>query len=216
MMRNHKLAIATVAALSSLAVAVPALALTVGSVARRHCRAVIVISHGHHVRACLLRGPRGFTGPRGPVGPPGPRGGRGLTGARGATGPRGLRGVRGATGERGPAGPTGPAGSAKAYAVVQPTSATAASLISSQTSNITGITEPVAGVYCLAPAAGINPAGETAVVSPEVSYSSGEAPGVVALDAQRKHCPASDFEVDTYAPGTSTLTTGYAFSILIA
>lgn len=207
MMRNHKLALATVVALGTLALAVPALALTVGSAARRHCRAVIVISHGHRVRACLLRGPRGFTGPRGPAGLPGPRGSRG---------PRGPIGPHGTTGERGPAGLAGPAGSAKAFAVVQPTSPTAASLISSQTANITGVTEPAAGVYCLAPAAGIGPSGDVAAVSPEVSYSSGEAPGVIALNAQRKHCPSSDFEVDTYTPGTTTLATGFAFSILIA
>lgn len=199
---------ATAALAATTVLAVPALALTAGKAAGvRHCKAVTVISHGRHVRDCLLRGPRGFTGPRGPAGP------RGLTGERGLTGPKGATGSRGATGLTGPAGP---AGTARAYAVVQPTSSTAVSLIAAQSSHITGVSEPAAGVYCLAPAAGINPAADTATVSPEISYSSGEAPGVIALNAQGKGCPTGDFEVQTYAPGTTTLTTGYAFTILIA
>jgi hypothetical protein len=99
---------------------------------------------------------------------------------------------------------------------VQPTSPSAANLIAAQSANITAVSEPSAGVYCLAPAAGINPASDTATVSPEVSYSSGEAPGVIALNAQRKSCPTSDFEVETFAPGSSSPATGYAFTILIA
>lgn len=207
-MPPRKLLVAIASTFGALAIAVPAIALTDGQAASvKHCRTVVVIRNGHRFRACLLRGPRGFTGARGLTGPIGPRGERGLTGPRGP---------RGATGQRGATGLTGPAGSAKAYAVVQPTSPTAASLIPGQTANVTAVSEPAPGVYCLAPAAGVNPASEAAVVSPETSYSTAEAPGVVALSAQRKHCPASDFEVDTYTPGTSTLATGYAFSILIA
>jgi hypothetical protein len=99
---------------------------------------------------------------------------------------------------------------------VQPTSPTAANLIASQTSNITGVTEVSEGIYCLAPAAGINPAADTAAVSPEVSYSSGKAPGAIALNAQRTDCPTADFEVETYAPGGATPAGGYAFTVLIA
>jgi hypothetical protein len=62
----------------------------------------------------------------------------------------------------------------------------------------------------------MSPANDTAVVSPEVSYSTSASPGVIALNAQHKQCPSSDFEVNTYTPGTTTLATGYAFSILIA
>jgi hypothetical protein len=53
------------------------------------------------------------------------------------------------------------------------------------------------------------------VVSPEVSYSSSEAPGVIAVNAKSAHCPAGQFEVDTYAPGATTPTSGYAFTIVI-
>jgi hypothetical protein len=48
-----------------------------------------------------------------------------------------------------------------------------------------------------------------------VSYSSGEAPGTIAVNARRTHCAPTDFEVDTYAPGTTTLTSGYAFTIVV-
>jgi hypothetical protein len=101
---------------------------------------------------------------------------------------------------------------------VQPTSPTSANLVTGQTSNFTGVSEVQSGVYCLAPAAGINPAADTATVSPEVSYSSGGVPGTIALNAKSSDCPASDFEVETYAPGstTPTLTSGYAFTILVA
>jgi hypothetical protein len=99
---------------------------------------------------------------------------------------------------------------------VQPTSPSAATLIAAQTSHITGVSEPKEGIYCLAPAAGINPATDTAAVSPEVSYSSGGKPGVIALNAQGNDCPAGNFEVETYIPGTEAkLASGYAFTIVI-
>jgi hypothetical protein len=201
--------LATPAVVGAMTVAVPALAGTsaqpTGHAANaRRCNAVTVLSHGRRVRACLLRGPRGFTG---------------ATGLRGAAGAKGKTGATGKTGAPGSPGVQGPAGTAKAYAVVQPTSETAANLIAGQTANFTGVNEVKPGTYCLVPAAtGINSATDTATVSPEVSYSSGGLPGIVALNAQRSDCPASDFEVQTYAPGSATpvLATGYAFSILVA
>jgi hypothetical protein len=206
--------LATPAALGAMTVAVPALAGTPSSTAHQartgtHC----VIAHigRKRVRECLLRGPRGATGP---AGPKGATGSKGVTGSRGRTGATGKTGAQGAPGAAGAAGGQGPAGTARAYAVVQPTSPTAANLIAAQTSNITGVSEVEAGVYCLAPAAGISPVSDTAAVSPEVSYSSGGVPGVIALDAQHPHCPTG-FEVDTFAPGTTTLTSGYAFTIIV-
>jgi hypothetical protein len=190
--------------------AVPALALTAGKAARvRHCKAVTVVSHGRYTRVCLVHGPRGLRGPRGPVGP------HGATGHYGATGAKGAQGVAGAKGNTGPAGPPG---TARAYAVIKPVSATEVNLVVSQSAHIMGVTEPKEGVYCIAPApaAGIEPAADTATVSPEISYSTPEAPGVIALNSQAKLCPG-DFEVETYAaPGDTTPTTGYAFTILIA
>jgi hypothetical protein len=196
--------IATSAVVGAMAIAVPALAASGSSPAAhtaraRHCSAVIVISHHHRVRACLIPGPRGFTGF------PGPKGGTGKTGATGKTG---STGKTGATGPQGPAGPTGTV----AYATVQPTSPTAASLIGA--SSILTVSEPSAGIYCITPAAGITSSG-IASVSPEVSYSAGGAPGVIAVNAQHTNCAATPYEVDTYTPGTTTLATGYAFTIAI-
>ncbi len=208
------LAVPTV--VGAMAIAVPALAGTnkgaplatpTARETSRSCHAVTVISHGRRVRACLLRGPRGYTGPTGLRGPTGPRGPKG-TGSKGTTGSPGAPGLT---------GQTGPAGTARGYAVVQPTSPTAANLISGQTSGITGVSEVKEGVYCIAPAAGgANPANDTAAVSPEVSYSSGGAPGTIALNAQHPDCPAGDFEVETYIPATTTLSSNYAFTIVIA
>jgi Collagen triple helix repeat (20 copies) len=196
--------IATSAVAGAMAVAVPALAAssaspTAHSARARHCSAVIVISHGRRVRACLIRGPRGFTGF------PGPKGATGKTGAKGSTGAKGPQGVQGIQGIQ------GPAGTARAYAVVTPS----ATVVPAQSSNITAVTSPKAGVYCITPAATINPSADTAAVSAEVSYSTPEAPGLVTLNALRKNCPTTTFEVDTYAPSTLTLAGVYAFTIVI-
>jgi Collagen triple helix repeat (20 copies) len=219
-MHHRTLALlATPAVVGAMTIAVPALAGTgtgaVGREAARSCRAVTVISHGRRVRACLLRGPRGFTGATGPRGLTGARGATGAKGGRGSTGSRGPTGPTGPTGLTGGPGPTGPAGTARAYAVVAPATPRV-TLIASQTSNITSVSEVSAGIYCLAPAAGINPAADTAAVSPEVSYSSGKGPGLIALNAQRTDCPAGDFEVETYPPtGGTQAASGYAFTIVV-
>jgi hypothetical protein len=98
---------------------------------------------------------------------------------------------------------------------VQPTGPSTAKLIAAQTSKITSVTEPKTGVYCLTPAAGINPATEPATVSLEISYSTSASPGVIALNAQGKECPGA-FEVETFTPGSTTPSGEYAFSILVA
>lgn len=110
----------------------------------------------------------------------------------------------------------------RAYAVVEPKSATEAALIAGQTSNVKSVEEHKPGVYCLTPATGINPAADTAVVSPEVSYDGAgvSGPGMVALNAKRANgCAEGTFEVDTYAPPSTasapTLASGYAFTVLI-
>jgi hypothetical protein len=187
-----------------MAVAVPALAASGSSspaahAAARHCHAVIVISHHRRVRACLIPGPRGY------------RGFNGATGRTGATGKTGAAGATGKTGATGTNGTNGTNGTTVAYATVQPTSPTAATLIGP--SNILTVSEPREGVYCITPAAGISSSG-TASVSPEVSYSAGGAAGVIAVNTQHTHC-STPYEVDTYTPGTTTLATGYAFTILV-
>ena len=218
--------IATPAVLGAMTIAVPALAgisIPIGHTATSHTHCFTAHVGKRNVRECLIPGPRGLKGPRGLRGLPGPAGPRGFTGPRGPRGYTGKTGKTGATGAPGtpgaPGAPgaTGAPGTARAFAVVEPTSATAATLIPGHTSNITGVTEPTPGVYCLVPATGIDPAADTAAVSPEVSYDVGEAgPGLIAVNAQRKGgCAAGDFEVDTYAPGGVTRATGYAFTIVV-
>lgn len=203
--------LATPAVIGAMTVAVPALAgvsvLPSAHTASTKCF-IARIAH-HRVRECLLRGPRGLPGP------PGPRG------STGKTGPAGKTGAPGAQGKQGAQGIQGSPGTARAYAVVQPKTPSEATLIGGQTSNITSVSEPVPGVFCLAPAAPINSAAEPVVASPEVSYSSGQLPGIVAVNAQRQHCTASDFEVETYSPAepptttVPTLSSNYAFTIVV-
>jgi hypothetical protein len=208
MRRSTLTSLATPAVLAAMTVTVPALAGISLDPAAHTATSKCFIAHiaKHRVRECLVRGPRGLRGLPGPAGPRGFRGATGKTGKTGATGKTGSQGVQ---------GPQGAPGTARAYAVVEPTSPAKPSLIAGQTANITSVSEPRPGVYCLSPAAGINAAAETAVASPEASYSSEGKVGVVAVNAQRPNC-ASGFEVDTYAGlGTATTASGYAFAIVV-
>ncbi len=201
--------LATPAVVAALAVAVPAFAgsshAPAAHAARLHCHAVIVVSHHHRLRACLIPGPRGVMGPAGPRGAAGPRG------------PRGLQGNKGTQGTPGAAGQPGAPGTAHAYALVQPKSATEATIVSGQAMNFTGVTEPKPGVYCLAPAAGVPTTAAAVTLTPETSYSSGGKPGLIALNAKAGDCPTGDFEVETYAPAepTGEPKDGYAFTLLV-
>jgi hypothetical protein len=205
--------LATPAVIGAMTVAVPALAgISLdpsAHTARTTC--FIVRIHKHRVRECLIPGPRGL---RGLPGPPGPRGFAGKQGKQGTPGKNGLQGIPGTPGT--PGAPGAP-GTARAYAVVNPTeveaSPSAKGLIAPQTHNILSVKRFEKGVYCLAPAAGIEPASDAVAVSPEVGYG-GEAPGVVAVNAKSAHCPGS-FEVDTYKPASSEREDGYAFTIIV-
>ncbi len=202
-MRHRTLMLlATPAVIGAMTVAVPALAGIGDSHAAHTSSTKCFVAHvaHHRVRECLLRGPRGVPGPAGP------RGFTGKTGKTGATGPAGKNGTNGTNGAN---------GTARAYAVVQPTSPTQANLIPGQTSNITSVSEPSPGVFCLAPAAPINAGAEAPVASPEVSYSSGKQPGLVAVNAQRDGgCPTTDLEVDTYTLA-GVASSNYAFTVVV-
>jgi hypothetical protein len=213
--------LATPAVVGAMTVAVPALAGTslLGAHEARSSSCVTVLSGRHHVRECLLRGPRGSRGPRGFTGVPGPRGATGKTGPTGKTGKTGAKGAtgtQGTQGAQGAQGSPGPSGTA-AYGLVAPTaSPTTADLIAAQSSGISSVSEPAAGVYCLTPAAPVNAAAVSVTVSPEISYTSaGGPPGTVAVNAQHGACGSGAFEVETFAPGTATPTSGYAFTIVI-
>jgi hypothetical protein len=214
-MRHRTLTLlATPAVLGAMTVAVPALAgISIAPTAHTSStRCFIAHIAKHRVRECLVRGPRGLPGPAGP---------RGLTGATGKTGKTGRTGAAGKTGAAGqaggigPQGPQGPAGMARGYALIQPTSPTEAQLVSGSTFNVAAVSEPSPGIYCVTPATSIEAAKEAPVVSPETSYSPGGLPGLIATNAQHTHCPASNFEVDTYKPGGTELSSSYAFTIVV-
>ncbi|HEX3693725.1 MAG TPA: hypothetical protein VHU13_10325 [Solirubrobacteraceae bacterium] len=205
MRRRTLILLATPAVIGAMTVAVPALAgISLdpsAHTARTTC--FVVRSHKHRVRECLIPGPRGLPGPAGP---------RGYRGYTGKTGPTGKTGLQGNT------GPQGPAGTARGYAIVQPTSPSAATLLTPR--NVTTVAEIKEGVFCVTPAAPINPAEETVAVSPEVSYGSSKLPGLIAVNAQRTGgCAPGTFEVDTYAPPfektPTALSDAYAFTIVI-
>ncbi|MFZ1924839.1 MAG: hypothetical protein WAU42_01725 [Solirubrobacteraceae bacterium] len=209
-MRHRTLTLlATPAVLGAMTIAVPALAgVEDGPTAHSSSSKCFVARIAkHRVRECLERGARGLPGP------PGPRGLTGATGKTGKTGATGKTGLTGPTGPQGPAGQPGAPGTARAFALVQPTSPGKPTLIAPQTANITSVSEPALGVYCLAPSAGINPAAEAPVASPEVSYSSKEEVGTIAVNAKSTHCPGN-FEVDTYTPG-GVASSNYAFTIVV-
>jgi hypothetical protein len=217
-MRHRTLTLlATPAVLGAMTVAVPALA-GVSIIPTAHTSATRCFTAHlakRNVRECLVRGPRGLPGPAGP---------RGLTGAAGKTGKTGRTGATGKTGATGPQGVQGPAGTpgapgtARAFAVVNPaeveSAASSKGLVTAQTSNFVSVHRASTGVYCLAPAASINPTGEPAIVTGESSYSSGGVVALAVLNAQRNDCPG-EFEVITYdarSPSSPSSSAGFAIA----
>ena len=210
-MRHRTLTLlATPAVLGAMTVAVPALAgVDTGPAAHSATTTKCFIARiaKRRVRECVVQGPRGLRGLPGPAGP------RGLTGKTGKTG------ATGATGATGGTGPAGPAGTARAFAVVNPAevepTASGKGLIVAQSSNFTSIHRVSTGVYCLAPAASINPAGEPAIVSGESSYSTSGAVALAVLNSQHTDCAASEFEVTTYdarSPSSPSSNVGFAIA----
>lgn len=221
-MRHRTLMLlATPAVIAAMTVAVPALAgvsiLPSAHTASTKC--IVARIAKHRVRECLVRGPRGLPGPAGPRGLPGPTGKTGKTGPTGKTGAAGKAGATGATGPAGATGPIGPQGTARAFAVVNPGEVEAAAsskgLVTAQTSNFSSIHRISPGTYCLAPTAGINPAGEPAIVTGESSYSTGGVVALAVLEAQHKDCASGEFEVITYdarSAGSPTSNAGFAIA----
>lgn len=217
MSRRSITLLATPAAIAAMSVTVPALAgvtMAPGTSVKpkQHC---FVIHHGHKtLHECLIPGPAGPRGPQGIRGLPGPHGPRGFTGPRGKKGPTGAIGPTGAQGVQGPAGPP----AVKAYAVVDPANvqptASSSGLIAAQTSNFSSVHSLVKGVYCLAPAPGIEPAREPAMVTAEASYSSATVVPLAVLNAQGKGCSAGEFEVQTYDAKTTVPSSEVGFAIM--
>jgi hypothetical protein len=110
-----------------------------------------------------------------------------------------ISGCTGPQGPAGPPGPPGPPGSSRAYARW----ALGSGLVASQTKNFTAVSSPQNGIYCLTPAAGIDPA-------TTVAFGAYAADGVPANNVGRPafvdivygvhDCPAGQYEVVTGTP----------------
>jgi len=104
-------------------------------------------------------------------------------------------GALGPPGDPGDAGAPGVAGTARAYAQVNSFGFILFGMVLAK--NITGVTHPETGVYCVTPAAGIDPTLTPCVVSPEWADSAGY-DLFAEWDSGGGPCPAGDYAVRTY------------------
>jgi hypothetical protein len=128
-------------------------------------------------------------------------------GGVGPAGPAGPKGETGAAGAKGETGPAGAPGIARAYAVVK----TDVTFDAARTKNFTAVSRLSTGLYCLTPAAGIDPSTLSAVVSPEWGGSLG-ADLQAYVYANAPEC-AGQFEGITVNNGVASNNT--AFSIIV-
>jgi hypothetical protein len=112
------------------------------------------------------------------------RGPRGLQGARGATGAQGAQGAQGA---KGTTGAQGPAGSALAYGKVSG----AGVLDSAHSKNITSVTRPGTGLYCITPSVSVNNAVATIGFGADINSD-------IYIELTAGFCSAGSLGVATY------------------
>jgi hypothetical protein len=105
---------------------------------------------------------------------------------------KGGRGPEGPSGPQGPAGATGAAGTARAYAEVDDSTP---SLVAARTKNFTAVTRTDDGVYCLTPAAGIDP--RAVATSTAEDFGLSDTDGLVMVVGSGSDCSAGQFEVET-------------------
>ncbi|HEY7286550.1 MAG TPA: hypothetical protein VH497_13955 [Vicinamibacterales bacterium] len=129
----------------------------------------------------------------------------------------GCSGPPGPQGPQGAAGPAGAAGSARAYARW----ALGTGLVASQTLNFTAVSSPSPGVYCLTPAAGIDPAKTVAFAeygADGVMTSNVSRMAFATIDYGHHNCTAAQFQVITgvqNAAGTLTIQQMNGFTIMV-
>jgi hypothetical protein len=117
-------------------------------------------------------------------------------GPKGPPGPPGAQGQPGAPGQNGTNGTNGAPGTARAYGLVTGTTLT-------RSKNITGVTNPFSGFFCITLAAGIDPATTGADVTPDF-FNDDTRTGFVASQAIAEwvsgspDCPAGTLEVRTF------------------
>jgi hypothetical protein len=142
-------------------------------------------------------------------------------GPAGLRGPQGLDGKAGGEGKggaEGKSGLAGAAGTARAYAFMETPGVTACKLLSGETKNFTACSRPTTGIYCLTPAAGIDPTVFPAFVTVEWGRSSGSTLAAFVEDANlfgaTDDCGTTRYEVRTYN-FSSTPSDAVAFYILV-
>ena len=133
-----------------------------------------------------LKGNRGPKGAKGHAGAPGPAGQAGATGPMGTTGPAGST------------GPQGPAGTARAYGE---TSDNAGDLIAARSKNA-AVRHATTGIYCITPAAGIDPTTASLVVSSDFA-NSGTNLTIAQIRSTNIDCNAGELEVRIWDNGTA-------------
>lgn len=116
----------------------------------------------------------------------------------GSAGQPGPAGPTGATGAPGPAGPAGPAGSVRAYGRVLANG----TLSADDSSGIASVTHPATGVYCVTPAAGIQPDTSPPVVTLDYFQSDTLAQSL-AVNGYMGHIEASQPNLASICPSTA-------------
>jgi len=120
----------------------------------------------------------------------------------------GVTGPKGDTGTAGADGADGSPGGMRAWAHVAANTTTPIAAL-----NVTGVTHPQAGVYCLTPAAGIDANQGPALVSPDAGQSTSTSL-VTWVEFPVFHCPAGTFEVRTQdLTGTASNAVGFVFAV---
>jgi hypothetical protein len=124
--------------------------------------------------------------------------------SEGPAGPagKGLPGAEGKTGSEGKTGPEGKPGAARAYAYMITPGTASCELLPAETKNFIACSRPATGIYCLTPAAGINPTNSLAFVTVEWGRSSGSLLAAfvedAGIDGSTDACGVARFEVHTY------------------
>jgi hypothetical protein len=113
-------------------------------------------------------------------------------------GPTGPQGAQGAQGAQGPQGVQGVAGTARAYGETTSTFA----LNPARTKNVTGISHPQRGVFCLTAAAGIDPAASTIIPAADFA-NAGTARTIAQIRSTGIDCPNGTFEVRLWDDGAA-------------
>jgi hypothetical protein len=122
----------------------------------------------------------------------------------GVPGPRGAQGIQGAQGTPGIQGVQGVAGTARAYGRV------AGNGTLTRSKNIASVGHPATGVYCLVPAAGIDPAQTGLIATPDYTADSTVIGGtnghqaIVEWRSQAPACAAGQMQVITGFRSVST------------